>query len=165
MKNEILYAQVTGLAYRINKSYYNNIHYVWCCDRPSYGIEQPISSNPIERSSLLIKSILSSDSHSDMIKDNRDKIKLGASEKRKQGVISELQEREIIKYVNEARLEEFYPILYIIPYNRVKDQLKEVAEGDKASKESTEYLITDLSGVCFDIVKLKNVLPLSIIED
>lgn len=33
MKNYVLYSQGTRLSYEINKKYYNDVHFVWCCEK------------------------------------------------------------------------------------------------------------------------------------
>lgn len=50
MKNYVLYSQGTRLSYEINKKYYNDVHFVWCCEKIFFkGTKQPETSNPLKR--------------------------------------------------------------------------------------------------------------------
>jgi hypothetical protein len=161
MENHVYYSQGTKLAARINRDYYNNIHYVWCCDKPFYTVaeRQPVSSNPLARCEYLIAEIETNDGHTHYIDDNRNGIKIGIEEKAKAGVITTEQRAELIRVVNDAPNEFFYPVIYVIPYEKVSELVKPVNTSKKASSVSKEFLIEELPRSCFDIIDFSNIIP------
>ena len=90
----LLYSINTVLAFRIQRTYYDNIHFVWCTDKYDHGFWQPASSNPLSIAQTFIQDVYSRDQHSALIKQNRDGIKRGAMLKRKAGIIDEETDRK-----------------------------------------------------------------------
>ncbi len=161
MDKLVYYSQNSMLAYKINKLYYGDKHYVWCCDKPFYTAaeKQPMSSNPIARCEIFLSEISTNDGHPHWIKENKDGIKRGAAEQCKNKVITEDERNEIIAYVNSARIEEFYPCLYVIPYEKIESLIEPVEVGKKASKTSNEFLIKALPRECFDLIDVNKIIP------
>jgi hypothetical protein len=157
---EILYSTNTALSYKIAKKYYRNEHFVWCTfrfnPRSTLGIleENPQSSDPYYRYRQLSCEISGPDGHGALIRETKAGLKKGAEIKYSTGIINELQRNEILTIVEKASLQEFKPLLYAIPYSKVKHILKEVPIGDRASPTSDEYIIESLSEDCFDILDL-----------
>lgn len=155
----LLYSVNTVLAFRIQRTYYNNIHFVWCTNKYNHGLRQPASSNPLLIAQMFIQDVYSKDKHSAIIKQNREGLKRGAMFKRRDGAIDEETEAEIITLVNAAEFDQFLPLLYVIPYSTVSSLCELVPKREKASYDSIEYRIRNLPRNAFDLVDLGRTLP------
>lgn len=160
MKEKMLYSQVTKIAYEIEQDYYGGIHYVWCCDMPTYGPSQPPTSDPIERCQRIISAIYSNDRHEALIEENKKSIRNGALYKCRDKVISNAQRKEITVKIKGAKIRDFSPLLLIIDYEKVRTRLIPVDPSDKASDISEEYKIIDLRNDEFDIVDFEKAINL-----
>jgi hypothetical protein len=69
-------------------------------------------------------------------------------------VISKAIAGEIAAAVKMAERADFSPVLYVIPYRQVANQVKAVPVKDRAHPLSDEYLIDSLRRAHFDIIKL-----------
>lgn len=160
-KHLLLYSINTYLAYSINSNYYNDLHYVWCSpffdcrEEASRYRNNPQSSNPCEIYLNFSKDVERNDEHSLHIKQNKIGLLSGASQKRQQGLIDKSKEEDIIAMVNDAPLEWFRPLVYVIPKICVEGIYKQVENGRKANPLSAEYLVESLPGDCFDIIKFE----------
>lgn len=154
MKDKILYSQGTKLSYTINEKYYNGEHYVWCSDKPYYGSDQPGNSDPVERSNRIITAIVSQDRHEQLIELNKEGIRKGALAKKKSRVITKRQQEEIAALIELSSLEDFTPIIYVIPFEKVKDDLIPVPADKKGSKYAVEYIIENLKNDSFEIINI-----------
>lgn len=154
-----LYSINTVLAFRIQRTYYNNIHFVWCTNKYDHGFWQPASSNPLSIAQMFIQDVYSRDQHSAVIKQNRDGLKRGAMLKRKEGIIDEETENEIISLVNAADFNQFLPLLYVIPFSNVSTLCESVPKQERASYDSVEYRIRNLKRSDFDLIDLGRTLP------
>lgn len=150
----LLYSVNTWLAYKIAEHYYGNIHYAWCSPYFNSARINPPSSNPLEIYTNLRKDVEGKDQHSSKIEQNKTGILKGASIKKSKGVITEAQEQEITDIVAASQLEEFRPLIYIIPTDKVMGYIKPVSYKFKADKFSQEYIIEELSKDCFDVIDL-----------
>lgn len=158
---KILFSVNTVLAYRIAKTYFKNVHFVWCAGKYEYDNTQPASSNPIKVVQRYFEDVVSQDEHSALIRQNREGIIRGAMEKRRAGVITEDEEKLIVAMVKRASFDSFLPLLYVIPSNSVSDICAEVPISKKASPPSVEYLIEELPRESFEIINIsKTVLSL-----
>jgi len=155
----ILYSTNTWLAYMIAKKYYKDEHYVWCTPhfdpRRSGGRDSavPPTSSPFEVYCSLAEEVARRDRHSKKIEENRAGILRGVNAKRQAGAINEIQEREIVSIVALADQGDFRPLMYIIPYSAIADQIREPPPEDKAHPLSAEYIIDSLPRACFDIIE------------
>lgn len=165
-KDLLLYSTNTELAYRIAKEYYNNIFYVWCTDTFDAAL-QPGTSNPRTLCSRYLDQILKNDRHAVEIKQNKAGILKGASEKLKQGVITDKQYEEISVRVAYAEMTAFYPVVFLIDRRSVSSRLEIVEPKDAASNHSVEYILKDLKWNEFEMIRLKDVLAgvISPVED
>lgn len=165
-KDLLLYSTNTALAYKIAKDYYNNVFYVWCTDAFDAAL-QPGTSNPRTLCSRYLDQIIRNDRHAVEINQNKAGILKGASEKLKQGVITQEQYKEISTRVAFAEMEAFYPIVFLIDKRSVKGRLQVVEPKDAASNHSVEYIIKDLKWNEFEMIKLKDILAgvISPVED
>ena len=93
----VLYSTNTRLAHMIAKSYYADLHYVWCSPFAgsfnAFDRIEPPSSSPLKIYRSLHDDVSGADLHSDKIRQNRNGLIRGASTKRQAGVIDEATER------------------------------------------------------------------------
>lgn len=156
----ILYSTNTWLAFMIAQKYYKDEHYIWCTPvfdsrKSQYnGTMVPPTSCPCEIYYNLHEEVSRGDRHSAKIKENRIGIFRGAEIKFNQGVITAEQKAEIKAIVDQAETRDFRPLMYIMPYERVKSMAKEVPIGDRAHPLSEEYVIDALPRKDFDIIEL-----------
>lgn len=165
-RTPILFSAGSLFSYRINSIYYKNIHYVWCATHFN-DKKQPVTSNPQSICKRYFDQITTADRHETKIQENKSGILKGAKAKLDDGVISAEQYEEICAYVNLARYEDFYPILYVIDVRKVgQGRCIEVDKKDRASDESIEYRIFDLKEGEYQIIDFKNMMSdyMSIID-
>lgn len=84
IKHPVLYSAMTMVAYNINKTFYRDLHYMWCTpyfgsDYESPHFTVPPSSSPLEIYNTLKKEIDGADLHQTKIKLNRQGIRKGAT--------------------------------------------------------------------------------------
>lgn len=156
----LLYSAGSWLAYAIAERFYGGVHYVWCS--PFYDgvmaarhINVPPTSSPAELYRNLEEETRRGDRHSALIKQNRRGIENGARAKRTAGIIGELEFDEIQTIVHEAEISEFRPVLYIIPFDRVRENMIDVPIRERASLLSVEYRVEALRNNCFDLLQLR----------
>ncbi len=156
-KNPVLYSVCTLLAYKISQEYYNNVHYVWCTTCFDC-LSQPPTSNPQTIVIRYLEQVVKGDRHSKEIEDNMAGIIAGAKCKLKEKVITKKQYDEIRSLVAVARYESFFPVIYIINSDKVKNKCIEVDQYECASDTSEEYRIEELKADEFQIINMKDVL-------
>lgn len=156
-KNPFLYSASTELAYIIAKTYYKDIHFVWCTTMFNCQ-NQPPTSNPATICKRYLEQITTGDRHTNEIQTNMVGILRGAKEKLTKGVINKKQYTEIRSLVAGAKYEAFFPVLYIIESKKVKDHCIEVKVSDRASDNAVEYRIEDLKEDEFELISFKNVM-------
>lgn len=156
-KKPFLYSVGTQLAYKIEKRYYGNIHYVWCTTEFNSS-KQPPTSNPATICKRYLEQITTGDRHAKEIETNIAGILKGARAKLNQGVISKKEYNEIRSIVAAAEYEAFFPILYIVESKKVKDRYVEVVVGERACDDAVEYRIEDLKENEFEVISVKDIL-------
>lgn len=156
-KHPFLYSAGTFLAYKIEKDYYDDVHYVWCTTSFN-DIEQPPTSNPSTICKRYLEQMKTGDRHTKEITNNMAGILRGAKAKLECGVINKAQYEEIRGIVSRAEYEVFYPVLYIIKTQKVKEKCIEVPVSDKASVGAVEYKIEELLPGEFEVVNFKSFL-------
>ena len=159
-KPYILFSVGTYFAYKIAKMYYNNVHYVWCTSEFD-AEDQPPTSNPKTICKRYLEQIRTGDRHTNEINNNKSGILKGAKIKFEAGIINRTQYKEIRCLVNAAEYEAFIPVIYVISVDKIKNseiRCKEVAQKDRASNNSIEYIIEDLKENEFKIINLNKVL-------
>ena len=154
----ILYSTNCLLAHRISEQYYEGLHYVWCSTvfgSPGLGnvlTGNPASSTPYERYRRLEADVgPPADSHSSMISGQRAGIKYGANAKQAAGAITVTERDEIIQIRDQADASDFMPLMYLIPYGKVKKLLKRAPLANRAHGLADEWIIEELARDCFDI--------------
>lgn len=152
-KVPFLFSVGTKLAYRINKRYYDDIHYVWCTVEFN-NKKQPPTSNPLTIAKRWMSIVIGGDRHVKEINENKAGILKGAKAKFESGVIDSYQLDEIRQLVSIADYEAFFPVLYVIDAKKVATRSIEVDVKDRASDHSIEYKILDLSPSEFQIIDI-----------
>ena len=93
--------------------------------------------------------------HSQAIKNNREGIGRGAGAKLGAGVITQEQQAEIEETIDLAEVRDFRPVLYVIPFDRVRELAAEVPLHERAHPLSVEYRVEMLPRDCFDMLELR----------
>lgn len=155
----LLYSTNTLLAYGIAQEYYAEQHWVWCnttfrAPRDS-NIRAPASAQPGEIYDRLFEDVTSGDRHSGWIKDNKRSVLRGAKAKLAAGVITPQQFADIRTTVRKAEVADFFPLLYVILYSRVKTLIKKVPPAKRAHPLSPELHIEALPRSAFDILYVR----------
>lgn len=156
----VLYSTNTLLAYRIGQKFYQELHYVWCNPffRPpqsSLDVEMPPSSTPFDIYQTLRTDVGRRDRHSAKVGSSREGLRRGAKSRHEQGLIS-AETRSIIEGIIEsAALDDFMPLLYVIPFHSVRENARHVEPSRAAHPFSQEYLIENLPRTRFDVVQFE----------
>jgi hypothetical protein len=154
----ILYSANTQLAYRINEHFYGQTHFVWCnaffsaTSPRSIDVEMPPSSTPCDICRNYLEDITRRDRHSLSLRTNRVGLQKGMKAKLAERVITEEQYLELEELVSKASLDEFRPLLYVIPFEGVRDLAKPVPPLQRAHPFSPEYKIKRLPRSRFDVL-------------
>lgn len=156
----LLYSASTWAAFSIAERFYGGVHYVWCsayydATTAARHLSIPPSSSPAEIYRMLEEDTRRGDRHSDAIEQNRRGLRTGAVVKRDAGAISALQFSEIKFIIENAHTREFRPVLYVIPFDRVKELAIEVPAAECANPFSVEYRIEQLRNDCFHVLELR----------
>lgn len=154
----ILYSTQTWLAYAIAERFYGGVHYAWCS--PVYDgttaarhVNIPPSSSPADLYRELSAEARRGERHSELFRRNTKGVIAGAGEKLKEGAITRDQHDEITTMATNAHPHEFRPVLYVIPYDRVRDLAREVALALRAHPFSVEFRIAELPRNHFDAIE------------
>ena len=156
----VLYSVNTKIAYYINNNYYGK-HFVWCSpvfdskklDSLDAFSKIPPSSNPFTIYSRFREDVQGGDLHSNFIINNRFGLKNGAIHMLAQSIIDEKDFARIDTMIDGASINEFSPLLYIIPINNINGRLKTVSVDIAANPLSVEYQISDLKSVEFNAIE------------
>jgi hypothetical protein len=156
----LLYSTNTWLAYSINERYYSGRHFVWCspfftADLAPLSVSSPPSSTPADICCCLIDDIRRGDRHSAKIASVRAGIRRGAKARRETGLITEQERLEIEDVVAVTGLDDFRPLLYVIPFHRVAATLGRVPPAERAHPCGDEFLLGDLQRGDFDVLQWK----------
>jgi hypothetical protein len=158
----VLYSTNTWLAYNIARQFYRDKHYVWCSPvfdhqcRPFTQATPPPTSCPADIYFKLLAEVKRRDKHSAKIAENRLGIIKGAAVQRDNGIISDDDVAQISAIVDEAGIGDFYPLLYVIPFDPVAAMVTEVPVAQRAHPLSEEFVIADLPGDLFDVIRLES---------
>lgn len=152
---KLLYSINSWLAYKIAENFYSNNHYVWCSPLFNAKGVNPPSSDPFEICNGLLKDVEGRDKHSAKISLNKTGIIQGADIQVKNGVIDNTQRLDIIDIVNNnAEIEDFRPLVYIVPYEDVKSLVKTASIKLTAGLFSKEFIIESLPRDKFDVIDI-----------
>lgn len=162
LRKRVLYSVNTWLAYNISRMFYGDVHYVWCSPvfdhkcRPYGQATPPPTSCPADIYHSLVEEVRRRDKHSAKIAENKLGIIKGATIKRSIGSISDQEVQEITEIVQAAEVTDFYPLLYVIPFEPISHLIKEVPVSRRAHPLSEEFLIEELPGDLFDLIRLED---------
>ncbi len=154
----LLYSVNTWLAYSIAETFYDGEHYVWCTPyfssraAPAH-VRLPPTSAPCTIYRSLADEVKAGDRHSAKIRDNRMGISRGMNAKLQNGTIDERQSGRIVDVLNGAEIRDFRPLLYVIPFDRVREIVAPVEVADRAHPLSAEFLIERLPRMHFDVIE------------
>ncbi|MBY5854312.1 hypothetical protein HFN51_27805 [Rhizobium leguminosarum] len=155
----VLYSTMTTLAYNINQQFYGDLHYMWCT--PYYGSNYhsptftvPPSSSPSEIYRILESEVDGGDLHATLVGAKRVGIERGADFMVKRGKITDEQAREIQAICEIAPLNQFRPLLCVIPRLEVLPYSQTVDVRAKAHPLSQEYVVADVPQSAFDVIRI-----------
>ena len=159
--NLIYYSTNTFLSYFISENFYNSMHFVWCSpvfdpnvlDKLDIRRRIPPSSSPHTIFCALKKDIEMLDKHSSKILQNRIGLKQGAITNYGLGIIDEDELSKINYIIDQAEINEFRPLLYLIPEHIVNGRILRVPVDKSANPLSIEYQILDLRKNEFEIIE------------
>jgi hypothetical protein len=156
----LLYSTNTWLAYAIAERYYDGIHFAWCS--PVYDgttadahVNIPPSSSPADLYRLLRDEVERGEQHSTVFKSKRDGLLRGADARLAEGTIGHAERIAIEQMIDTSPLQAFRPVLYVIPYDRVRGTVVEAPIEERAHPFSIEYKVNPLPRDCFDMLELK----------
>ncbi len=157
---DIYYSCCTSLGYEVCRRYYGDMHYVWCTPyfNPASRMNLPNMVPPTSSPSAIYWSlrheIEARDRHSEKINKNRLGIITGARAKFQTGVISASEYYEIKDLVNLSDIDEFWPLILVIPRKPVEGLLKSVDIRHRANLMSEEYIIECLPRKKFHAIEI-----------
>jgi hypothetical protein len=162
--NLIYYSTNTYLAYYLSQNFYNSEHFVWCSpvfdpttlDAYHKFRKIPPSSSPCNIYHNLYAEVKQNDLHSLLIQRNQNGLRKGATLHLSEGKISELEYARILKIIDLSNINDFRPLIYVIPVYMVKNKVKIVEVDVSANPLSVEYQIFNLTRHEFDIIELRN---------
>lgn len=159
IKHPVLYSAMTAVAFNINTRYYGGLHYMWCTpyfgsDFESPHFTVPPSSSPLEIYNTFKKEIDGADLHNSKIKLNRIGIRKGADAMLKLGKISEEAHGEILAISKIAPMQQFRPLLCIIPRIEAVPYYQKVDVRSRANPLSHEYIVSNLPQSAFDVIRI-----------
>lgn len=156
----VFYSTQTVLANYINTTYYKNTHYIWCsptCDPDKVAY----TSNPYYIYKELCKEVNIDDDHyyRPYIRQNAAGLKKGVKAKLKAGVITPEIADEINGLIGvtlkKKDYQRFFPLIYIIPKDKVLSKIEVVPPKERATIVSNEYRVVELDGTDFDIIDMR----------
>ena len=154
----VLYSTGTWLAYAIAERFYGGLHHVWCT--PFFAPEStlavnykvPPSSSPFAIYRGLRDDVACGDQYSTKIEANKAGILNGAQVKLAAGAIGQREATDISLIVEKAQTCDFAPLIFIIPFDGVRDRIHEVPVEQRAHPLSVEFVIESLPRERFDII-------------
>lgn len=157
----ILYSTNTWLAYAVAERFYGGMHHAWCS--PVYDavtaarhVNIPPSSSPAEIYRALAEDARRGERHSALFVSKLKGVRSGARLRVQNGEITPEVEREIGEMVRRAHPRELRPVLYVIPFDRVRDRVVPVSIADRAHPFSVEYKVPALPRSCFDLIEWRD---------
>jgi hypothetical protein len=155
----ILYSTNTWLAYAAAERFYGGVHHAWCT--PVYDgttaarhVNIPPSSSPAEIYRALAEDARRGERHSELFVKKLEGVRKGARLRAERGEITARQAEEIRGMLDAAHPRELRPLLYVIPFDRIRERVSEVPPGERAHPFSLEYRIYALPRGCFDVLEL-----------
>jgi hypothetical protein len=155
----LLYSTSTWLAYSVAEQFYGGVHFAWCS--PVYDgrtaeahVNIPPSSSPAAIYRSLLDDTWRGDRHSKAMDLNKEGIHRGALARHQQGLIGLHEVEEIDNSLDRAECRDFRPVLYIIPYEQVRESVIRIRVAERAHPMSVEYRVDPLPRASFDMIEL-----------
>ena len=150
MKNpQLLFSAKIKIAHMIEKKYYGR-HFAYCASF-IHSSGQPLTSDPFDLAYTYYKIAQTGERHHSFFKEKQSTLLTVAGLKRKDGLISKEVENKIKHRVKGMGHEDFYPLLYIIPFSAVRGHVTTVPIHQRAADQSVEYIVEDLRPGDFEI--------------
>jgi hypothetical protein len=156
----LLYSTNTWIAYAIAERYYDGVHFAWCS--PVYDgtkadahINIPPSSSPADLYRLLLDEVERGEQHSAVRTKKCEGLIRGAEARLREGVITAAVFDDIVRTVKKSPPFDFRPVLYVMPYDRVRGMVVEASVEERAHPLSVEYRVSPLPRDCFDVLELR----------
>lgn len=162
MANLLLYSANPWIKHVIQDNYRGGRHYVWCSDHAdsrilnkySLGANVPSSSNPIEIYQGLKAAVSSRDRHNSKIVEVKATYQaLLLPQWIADGTLGEFERDEILYLLENAEIDYWRPVLYLIPRSSVEKRLEPVPASKRAGI-GMEYIIGDLHSDEFEFVEV-----------
>jgi hypothetical protein len=155
----VLYSAQSSIAYKINKRYYGDIHYLFAAPFAGYELENIIPDNPPSSLPIHIYWNLDKESKSATkkglyISANETGLLKGVQEKLKNNVISEEIRNEIEDSIQKATPSLYRPIMYQIDVN--DEVIPFIQKFPDIDPFSQEVLIPALPGKYIKVYSLKD---------
>ncbi|WP_416864309.1 MAG: hypothetical protein ACMVP2_16885 [Imperialibacter sp.] len=115
----------------------------------------PPSSSPANIYKRYLEDIANIDLHSSKIDENKTGLKKGAGINFDNGTISDMELARILKIIDSASINDFRPLVYIIPYSGIRHKVKLVDVDLAANPMSIEFQIPELKSAEFDVIQFK----------
>lgn len=156
----LLYSTSTWLAYAIAERFYDGIHFAWCSPvydgtKAASHFNIPPTSSPAELYRALREEVERGERHSELMKRNRLGILSGADAMLNAGVITKVRRDEIEEVVEDSHPREFRPVLFVMPYEAVRNRVVEASVRQRAHPMSIEYRVEQLPRDHFDMLELE----------
>jgi hypothetical protein len=159
--HQLLFSTNTWMKFFVQEQYRDRRHFVWCSSTfdseklsaYSSGRLLPPSSNPAEIYRQLQKDVIGQDHHSYKISQQKAVLTELAGTWLYNGEISKEQAEEIAYLLSHASFTSWRPLLYVIPWDKVRTRVQLVPMDQRAGP-AEEYRISDLHGDEFEIVEI-----------
>ncbi|MDR3669029.1 MAG: hypothetical protein P4L35_19540 [Ignavibacteriaceae bacterium] len=158
---KLYYSTVPYLKFFIQKTYFNDRHYVWCSEcfdnnlsaPHTLGLFVPPSSNPADIYKVLKEACRKRDTHDSKIIQQRASLIKIATEKHLNGEITDIQRDEAIFMTENCEFTLWKPVIYLIPNSLNPLRIQAVPIKKRASF-GPEYIIADLVQDEFDLIEV-----------
>lgn len=157
-KHPFLYSTTTKLAHDIDNFYYNRKHYVWVALYVDNLDVQAASSNPLTIAADFAKGIVTVDRHNEKILGNIVGVRNGVQYMFESKKIDRKAKKAITAMLQNARFEDFYPMIYIIDTKKVNSRIVPVPPKEGARASSPEYKIFDLQEGEYELIDLSEII-------
>jgi hypothetical protein len=146
-----LYSTNPAFSHYIAEKYLNKKHYIWCSDK--YDAGGAPSSSPCELFISLQKDCDTEDTHSDLIKKYKKTFRKLVSAWTADGIISDIDKRDIIAEINSRSWIIWRPQLYIICRMLIAPERLEAVPAAGRAAIADEWKIRDLDSSEFEIIE------------
>ena len=146
---QILFSTKFRLAHQLECDYYGK-HFVYCTTK-IHSAKQPPTSDPLDIAYMYYRIARTGEKHYAQMEDKKATLIAVARDMVNKKVISSTEERIIVQRIQAMDYSDFYPLLYIISYNAVKNKITIVSDEEKASKHSVEYKVENMTQADFQV--------------